>query len=243
MNYKNLQLAPWQYEISNQICNLIGEILTPNWDSRLLGLSNLPIKTILDIGANNGQFAKKISKIFPSATIYAFEPVPLAFDKLKKWADKQDERVKVFQLALGDENRELEMNVHKLFSASSSFLSTTELLESKYPITQNQEQIIVSQKKLDEVPIANGENLRADILIKLDVQGYEEKVIKGGREIFRQAKGCIVEVSLDMLYEGQATFKDIFSLLSNLGYEYKGNIDQVSDRDGHIIFFNAVFIK
>ena len=103
-------------------------------------------------------------------------------------------------------------------------------------MTQKQEKIMVAQQKLDEVAIANGKDLISDILIKLDVQGYEDKVIAGGIETFKRSKACIVEISLDKLY-------DIFSLLSNLGYEYKGNIDQVNDRDGHIIFFNAVFIK
>ncbi len=243
MNFKNVELTPLQYEISDRLFNFIGKILSPEWDSRLLGISKLKIQTVLDIGANNGQFAKKIAKIFPNANIYAFEPVPVAFIKLKQWAKKQGEKVKVFQLALGDENRELEINSHKMFSASSSFLSTTELSERKYPMTQKQEKIMVAQQKLDEVAIANGKDLISDILIKLDVQGYEDKVIAGGIETFKRSKACIVEISLDKLYEGQPNFKDIFSLLSNLGYEYKGNIDQVNDRDGHIIFFNAVFIK
>ena len=243
MNFEKIELSPWQYEISDRLFNFIGKILNPDWDSRLLGISKLPIKTILDIGANKGQFVKNIVKIFPNANIYAFEPVPIACGKLKKWADKQNGKVKVYQLALGDEDRKLEMNLHKMFSAASSFLPTTELSKSKYPMTQKQEKILVSQKKLDDLLRENEQDLISDILIKLDVQGYEDKVIKGGYQTFKRASACIVEISLDKLYQGQANFKAIFSLLSNLGYEYRGNIDQVSDRDGHIIFFNAVFIK
>lgn len=37
----------------------------------LLGLKSLPIKMIIDVGANEGQFAKMISKFFPDAMIYA----------------------------------------------------------------------------------------------------------------------------------------------------------------------------
>jgi len=243
MNFENLELSSWQYEISDRLFNFVGNILTPSWDARLLGISKLPIKTILDIGANKGQFLKNIIKVFPDTKIFAFEPVPNAYDRLKKWADKQNGQVKVDRLALGDRDSYLEMNLHKMFSASSSFLPTTELSKSKYPMTQKQEKILVSQKKLDDIFLENEEDLVTDILIKLDVQGYEDKVIQGGYETFKKARACIVEISLDKLYQGQANFKNIFALLSELGYEYKGNIDQISDRDGHIIFLNAVFIK
>ena len=144
---------------------------------------------------------------------------------------------------MGDRDREIEMNLHKMFSASSSLLSTTELSNRKYPMTQKQEKIMVTQKKLDDILSTDRPNLIADILIKLDVQGYEDRVIAGGAKIFKQARACIVEISLDRLYQRQANFKTIFTLLSNLGYEYRGNIDQVRDRDGHIIFLNAVFIN
>jgi len=243
MNFETIKLTPWQYEIADRIFNLIGNILTPKWDSQLLGISQLPIKTILDIGANKGQFVKRIVKIFPDADIYAFEPIPDACHQLTKWAARQNKPIKTYQLALGDRDREIEMNLHKMFSASSSLLSTTELSNRKYPMTQKQEKIMVRQKKLDDILSTDRANLIADILIKLDVQGYEDRVIAGGAKIFQQARACIVEISLDRLYQKQANFKTIFTLLSNLGYEYRGNIDQVRDRDGHIIFLNAVLIK
>ncbi|HBB33111.1 MAG TPA: hypothetical protein DC064_15235, partial [Cyanobacteria bacterium UBA9273] len=55
-------LTRLSYEISNRLFNFIGNLLTKEWDARLLGLSKLPIATIIDVGANDGQFAKKISK-------------------------------------------------------------------------------------------------------------------------------------------------------------------------------------
>ncbi|MBE9236277.1 hypothetical protein IQ227_09590 [Anabaena aphanizomenioides LEGE 00250] len=55
------------YQISNQIFNLMGKLLVKEWDKRLLGLSQLPVKSVIDIGANEGQFARRIIKIFPHA--------------------------------------------------------------------------------------------------------------------------------------------------------------------------------
>jgi len=45
----------------------------------LLGLKYLPIRTVIDVGANIGQFGDYILQFFPSATIYSFEPLPEPF--------------------------------------------------------------------------------------------------------------------------------------------------------------------
>ena len=83
----------------------------------------------------------------------------------------------------------------------------------------------------------------AEIVIKMDVQGYEDRVIRGGRETFAKAKAVILEVCLDPLYEHQANFKEIMVLLDDLGFHYAGNLDQNCDKDGHVIFLDAVFVK
>ncbi len=82
-----------------------------------------------------------------------------------------------------------------------------------------------------------------DILVKLDVQGYEDRVIRGAQNIFQRAKVCVLEVSLDPLYSRQASFKDIFLLLDSLRFRYAGNLSQIYGDDGHVVFFDAVFVK
>ncbi len=77
----------------------------------------------------------------------------------------------------------------------------------------------------------------------MDVQGYEDRVIRGGIETFRKAKACITEINLDVLYDNQARFKDIFVLLDDLGYRYTGNCKQRYASDGHVIWLDALFIK
>ncbi len=62
-------------------------------------------------------------------------------------------------------------------------------------------------------------------------------------ETFQKSAACIVEISLDQLYQGQAQFREIFNQLDYLGYSYAGNLDQVLGKDGHVRYFNAVFIK
>lgn len=207
----------------------------------LLGLRQLPIKTIIDVGANRGQFAGMIMDIFPGAHVYAFEPLPEAFRQLKEWADK-NKQVTVYNLALGEAGGVKEMLRHVDHSPSSSILKTTKRCEELYPFTKAQEAIPVQAITLDNW--FDGQTIPAgDILVKLDVQGYEDRIIAGGRRTLGMASACIAEISLDRLYEYQSDFKDIVSALYELGYRYNGNLNQSYGEDGHVIFIDAIFIK
>ncbi|MEO0230929.1 MAG: FkbM family methyltransferase [candidate division WOR-3 bacterium] len=154
----------------------------------LLGLRNLPIKTIIDIGANEGQFARYICKIFPDAYIYCFEPLPEPFEKLRRWVEKERKsKASIFNFALGDKEGTFKMFLHYEHTPSSSFLKTTEICEKYYPFTKSQTTISVKMTKLDNW-IKSVSNLELEILVKLDVQGYEDRVIRGGKEVFKKLK-------------------------------------------------------
>lgn len=209
----------------------------------LLGLRHLPVRSIIDVGANRGQFARRISAIFPEAHIYCFEPLPEPFEELKQWADCQQGKVTVFNMGLGDGEGTVRMFYHLNHSPSSSLLRSTNICEMHYPFTKKQIPVSVTLAPLDKLLEVPYISLLPDIVIKLDVQGYEDRVIRGGIETFRKAKACVLEVCLDPLYEEQATFKNIFILLDELGYRYAGNLDQVYAADGHVIYLDAVFMK
>jgi|LQYC01.1.fsa_nt_gi FkbM family methyltransferase len=209
----------------------------------LLGLKNLPIKTIIDVGANEGQFAKEVLKIFPEANLYCFEPLPETFKKLHQWAEKQKGRISAFNFALGDQEGVFEIFNHLHHSSSSSLLKTTEVCERYYPFTKKQVSAQVKVTTLDNWIDSLSVPLSQEVLVKLDVQGYEDRVIRGGQKILSKATACIVEINLDQLYKGQPTFKDIFLLLTDLGYHFCGNLDQVYDDDGHVVFIDAVFVR
>ena len=214
-----------------------------NHKHTFLGLRNIPIRSIIDVGANRGQFIRMISNTFPEAQIYSFEPLLVPFQELKKWADQQNERkVSVFNMALGEEEeKEVVIYKHLQHDSSSSFLETMSACEELYPFTKQQSKDIVQMTTLDT--IAKQIMLIPEILIKLDVQGYEDRVINGGIETFSKAKACIAETNIDYLYKTQASFKELFLLLDSLGYAYVGNLEQAYAPDGHVVYFDAVFVK
>lgn len=227
------------------ISNALGELLTKkhsitNWDNRLLGLTEYPIQTIFDIGANNGQSTKKLHKLFPKANIYAFEPVDTAFSKLKRFAEGSS-KIKAYHLAVGDENTTVKFNKHPYFTLSSSMLKTTDSCVESYPILAYQEVVEVSQVTLDYITPAL--NIKEEILIKIDVQGYEYKVLEGALSFLDSVLACIVEVSMMPVYENQANFDMIYQLLVSKGFCFVGIVDQAKMPSGVVEYFDAVFIN
>lgn len=210
----------------------------------LLGLAKRPIKVVIDVGANEGQFAKFIAARFPASQLYCFEPLPNAYQKIKAWAESNPPgRINVFNMAIGDSEGVLDMFYHAEHSASSSLLQTTDLTGTLYPLTKEQQCIKVRLSTLDDALVHVFDDLLPEILIKLDVQGYEDRVIRGGGKIFGKAKAVILEVNLDLLYQQQATFNELIMMLDDLGYSYAGNFDQAYGDDGHVVFCDAVFLN
>src|SRR5690349_4732787 len=83
-------------------------------------LVELEIATILDIGANEGQFAKKIRGVFPNSKIYSFEPLLDTYLLLKKNFEK-DALFEAFNCALGEKEGEATIFLNE-YSPSSSLL-------------------------------------------------------------------------------------------------------------------------
>ncbi len=207
----------------------------------LLGLRNLPIRTIVDVGANTGQFAAHISPIFPQASLYCFEPLAEPFAELQRWANAQADRVRVFNVALGAVEGEASMFRHTEHSASSSLLATTEVCNQLYPQTRAQDSVMVKLTTLDAA-LANY-SLQPEILIKLDTQGYERQVIQGATNTFRQARACIVEINLFKLYDQQPSFIELAGMLNEFGFRYAGNLEQTYSPTGEVVYIDAMFLK
>jgi hypothetical protein len=53
----------------------------------------------------------------------------------------------------------------------------------------------------------------------------------------------VLEVCVEPLYDGQATFLDLALDLRDSGFRYAGNLDQSYGDDGRVVYFDAVFWK
>lgn len=114
-----------------------------------LGLRSIKINTIIDVGANAGQFARYARQIKPEARIFCFEPLPKPFAQLRAWANSQKGSVSVFNYALGQSEGTVEMFEHLEHTPSSSLLRSTAVSHSLYPFSQRQTPVQVNISTLD----------------------------------------------------------------------------------------------
>jgi len=210
-------------------------------ENTLLGIRDIEIRTIFDIGANSGQSARYYRELFPDACIYSFEPLPDVYAELEEWAQEQNGKVRAINIALGDQNNVVTMKEHVDFSPSSSFLERTHHSTALFPQTSRQKDVQVKMARLDD--IVKDLEIQPSVLVKMDVQGFEDRVIEGGKVVLSSAIACILEVSLQPLYEGQPSFMDLCLLIDGLGFEYAGNLQQIYDENGQVVYLDALFRK
>jgi len=203
-------------------------------------LLNSGIQTVFDIGANTGQFARAIHEVIPHAFIYSFEPLPDCFGELQKLAQKM-ETFQAFNTALDDRSGAAVI-YRSEWSPSSSLRPMAQLHKENFPHTAGMSSQAIQVRRLDAY--ADELDIKDNVLIKLDVQGYEDKVIAGGKRLLQRAKILIVETSMEPLYEGQPLFRDIFTTLDRLCFTYKGTLSQMpSPIDGRVLYTDAVFTR
>ena len=207
---------------------------------RLRWLQEMNIRTVLDIGANEGQFALMIRKLLPQAAICSFEPIPDCYTKLIGHFNK-DKAFKAFNVAIGDKEEIIEMNIND-FSPSSSLLEIDQLHVENFKHTAHSTKQQIAVKTLDG--LRSELNLAKPYMVKIDTQGYEDKVIKGGQQVLAEAAVIFVELSYRPLYKEQTLFDDIYNHLVRLGFQYHGNFEELlSPINGVVLQSDGIFIK
>ncbi|HWK05466.1 MAG TPA: FkbM family methyltransferase [Puia sp.] len=183
---------------------------------RLALFKRFDIRTIVDIGANQGQYATYMRGIGFEGTIISFEPVRATYEKLSslatgdvKWVTKN--------MAFGDTDMEATINVSEN-TLSSSLLPPLDGFLHSTPEAKVVSQEKVKVVKLDTwVPdlLKNEKNY----FLKVDAQGYERKILEGAQLSLHHFAGIQIELSLTSLYEGENTFFELFPLILSKGFK------------------------
>lgn len=199
------------------------------------------IKSVMDVGANDGQFALFARKLFPDSKIFSFEPLKSCYDKVLK-ISSGDENIKAFNFALGDADEEIEM-FHDDFSPSSSLLKMGKEHMDNFPYTgkQTNEKVIV--RRLDGLD--DFKRVDKEVLMKIDVQGFELNVVRGAVDFINSHSPFIIlEVSFADLYVNEPAFDELYSFMRSLGYSFCGVLDQLySPKDGKVLQADVMFEK
>jgi FkbM family methyltransferase len=195
-------------------------------------------RTVIDIGANVGQFATEIRAILPNTKIISFEPLPDCFSKLKEIA-ANDKNMFCFNFAIGENNEVLSLNINQS-SATSSLLRSSNYLKNNFPESDTVDTIQVPVKTLDSLNL----ELNEPTLLKIDVQGYEKSVLKGALKSLPFIDTVLVELSFFELYEGQPLFDEVYAILKENNFVYVGNYDQIhSPINGLVLQSDSIFFR
>jgi FkbM family methyltransferase len=208
---------------------------------RLRILSDAGVSTVLDVGANRGQFAKELRAGGYGGRIVSFEPLGAAFTALEE-AASDDPLWSCHRLALSDGEGEAEL--HVAGNAVSSSLLDMEARhleaapESRYVGVER-----VRQARLDA--LVDELALPTDgLYLKVDVQGYESRVIEGARAVLPRIVAIESELSLVPLYREQLLFREMLDLLDDAGYGPVSLEAAYADpRNGHVLQVDGIFLR
>lgn len=193
--------------------------------------------SVVDIGANRGQFTLLMAGLRPDAAILAFEPLVEPYRKLVELTARWP-RVQAFNMAIGPKRTSLPMNVAKR-DDSSSLLPITDLQEQIFPHTGLDHQVEVQVAPLGD--FLNEQDLAGPSLMKIDVQGYELEVLKGVRDQLGRIDVIYIEASFLQLYQGQPLAADVIDVLNGDGFRLTTIHNLVTAPDGRAVQADFLF--
>lgn len=201
------------------------------------------VDVVLDIGANSGQYAADLRWHAYQGRIVSFEPLAGPFSILQSRASS-DPGWDCQRCALGDSDGTVTINVAGNGGESSSVLPMLQSHRDAFPAA--------NYIGTEQVPIRRLDSLAPEILgpteqafIKIDVQGYEETVLAGGKStLAERCVGMQLELSLQALYEGSILIRDAFDLAYSMGFTLTGLMPIVADPgNGRLLQTDGIFFR
>ena len=216
----------------------------PNPDSHFGHLMQLfdrySIDSVLDIGANRGQFGLMLRKNGYRGRIVSFEPVPEAHAELQEVA-ASNPPWDTERLALGSEPGEQALNVTASTSVSS-FLVPTQDYQRRYAGGVVSRLEVVEVARLDSI-FNTIVSPSSQVFLKVDTQGYDMKVLDGSAGALHRLVGIQMELSVQPIYEGMTDYVEALSRLRQLGFSLTGSFPVERDAGLRIEEFDGVFVR
>jgi FkbM family methyltransferase len=200
-------------------------------------LAELKLRTVVDVGANRGQFSLFALHTFPAAKIISLEPLPEPAARFRR-VFAEEPRVTLHNAALAPATGQSLMHVSRQDDSSSLL-----------PITATQGQLFrgtdeVRTETVRTAPLSeflDGNSIEEPALLKLDVQGYELEALRACGDLLDKFAYVYAEGSFVELYEGQVLADDLIAWLRERGYELVRSFESVSDEHGQTIQADMLF--
>ncbi len=195
-------------------------------------------RTIIDVGANKGQFAIAALWLLRPDRLHSFEPLPDVGEVLERTCSGYEEVV-IHRFALGsaEGTATLHVNAH---NQSSSLLRLGERHRRAFPKALPVDSVEVEVQRLDAVMA--DEALASPVLMKIDAQGYEAEVLKGATGILDKIDQLVIETSFTPLYEHEMPFLELLDLINSLGFRFDRPVGSLKDpTNGQYLQMDALF--
>lgn len=197
------------------------------------------VSSVVDIGANRGQFALVARHCFPEAVVTSFEPLPGPAAALAA-VFSEGRPVAVIEAAIGPKLGQATIHISKR-DDSSSLLPITVKQHALFPGTEQAFESKVRVGRLSD--FLGAEALVPPALLKIDVQGYELQVLQGCEDVLDRFLWIYVECSFVELYAGQALADEVTNWLHVRGFRLQGVHQVQYDDAGHTIQADFLFLR
>lgn len=196
-------------------------------------------QTIVDIGANRGQFALAARQWAPDARVISFEPLS-GPARIFRSVFAEDAKVVLHEAAIGPQPQRCRMHVSAR-DDSSSLLPICGLQSEIFPGTAEVSTTEVHVEPLDAF-VKPGE-IRGPAMLKLDVQGYEYEALCGCKSLLRRFDFVYCECSYVELYSGQKLAAEIIAWLADRGFLLKGMFNPAYYATGQAVQADFLFAR
>ena len=222
----------------NHFDSILGFLLSKNIEKK---------KIFFDVGANLGQSIERFQKLSKNLKIFSFEPTPALCEILKEKYNG-NENIIINQIALGEKKGQSSFNSFKYHKINSiinidqkSKFAKSRMIVSESDDKNFAEVINVEVTSIDEYCKEN--NIDHIDLLKIDTQGFEDKVLKGSLNFLSKRSIDIIELELVLgfAYEKNLNFYDLEkSLIQNeyklIAIENGGNLISFSNLQTNLIY-------
>lgn len=211
------------------------ELIEPEQLRRFL--ARFDVDCVFDVGANAGQYGSRLREVGFSGRIISFEPNPEVVTKLRSVA-QHDELWVVKEIALDSVSRPVTFNLMKedqFSSLHSPEHSATSAFVAKNAVERK---ISLTTQTLDELyPSLKREFGFQRPFLKMDTQGHDVEVVKGGLSCIGGFIGLQSELAITRLYEGAPDLHSALEYYRSLGFKLSGFIP---NNAGHFPDLNEV---
>ncbi len=163
-------------------------------------------KTVFDIGANTGLYALLAAADNPKRNVYAFEPVPQIFDRLKRNADLNElKNLHAYQYAVTDHDGRVEF-----YLSPGAVPLESSMLKG---FRDNTSPTVVPALTIDSFVMRN--NIKRVDLLKMDTEATEHLVLEGAKAVLQRDEPMII---CEVLWGRTERFLN--ALLDNTNYQF-----------------------